>query len=42
VRIEGTVMRHTETGGFAVQFHSLPPRVRAQIASILPRIGKPC
>jgi hypothetical protein len=42
VRIEGTVMRHTEAGGFAVQFHPLPPRVRAQIASILPRIGKPC
>lgn len=41
VRVDGKVMRHTETGGFAVQFQSMKPRVRAQIASILPKIGKP-
>ncbi len=41
IHIEGVVIRHTESGGFAVRFQALAPRVRAQIASILPKIGTP-
>src|SRR5262245_44522608 len=39
LKFEGKVIRHTDTGGFCVQFVSLDPRVERILRTLLPKLA---